>query len=954
MRRVLLLFVVLPVLLYACVSTSPTTVQQAAMEEATEKLEDPKLPIDSLVTVGQLDNGLRYVIRQNQKPENRVELRLVVDAGSVLEDENQQGLAHFVEHMAFNGTKNFAKQELVDYLELIGMRFGPDLNAYTSFDETVYMLTVPTDSTEVVETAFQILEDWAHQISFEAEEIDKERGVVIEEWRLGRGARKRMFDEQAPILLKDSRYAVRLVIGQKAVLDTFQHEDLRRFYRTWYRPDLMGFVAVGDIEPVEVEALVEKYFARIPAAESPPERTVFPVPDHEETLFAITTDPEATYNSVSIYYKRDVRPQGTVSTYRRSLIEALYHQMLNQRLHELTKLPEPPFLGAYSGQGRWLRSKEFFILGAAVQNNGFDAGLEALLIEAARVREHGFTASELAREKKEMLRSMEQSYRERDKQQSSGFAAEYVRHLLTDEAIPGIAKEYELYQELVPSIALEEINALASEWTSEKNRVITVEAPEQEGIAVPTEQDLLAIFAKAAQQEIAPYADEVSDEPLVAQVPAPADIVERSQIPEIGVTWWTLSNGIRVCLKPTDFKNDEILFRAYSPGGHSLVPDADYLAASTATSVVSEGGVGPFNKIELEKKLAGKVVRVSPWISSLREGVSGSASPEDIQTMFELIYAFFTAPRQDSTAFQAYQTLMRGSIQNRSARPETAFSDTIAVTMAQYHHRARPWSLELLDEMDLATSMAVYQDRFADASDFSFFFVGNFTLEGIEPLVRTYLGGLPTTGREETWRDVGIKAPEGVIDKAVYRGIEPKSRSQMIFTGPFEYDGWKNNLELRAMTSVLEIKLREVLREDLGGTYGVWVNSSGSHYPDEEYRISISFGSDPDRVEELTQVIFEQIDSLKTVGTTDLYVDKVKEMRKRQRETDLKENSFWVGALETLDFNGVDPRLLIQYPALVDSLTVDVVQQSAQKYFNMDRYVRVVLYPEEGEKPEGE
>lgn len=486
MRRVLLLFVVLPVLLYACVSTSPTTVQQAAMEETTEKLEDPQLPIDSLVTVGQLDNGLRYVIRKNQKPENRVELRLVVDAGSVLEDENQQGLAHFTEHMAFNGTKNFAKQELVDYLELIGMRFGPDLNAYTSFDETVYMLTVPTDSAEVVHTAFQILEDWAHQISFEAEEIDKERGVVIEEWRLRRGAQQRMFDEQIPILLKDSRYAVRLPIGQKTVLDTFQHEDLRRFYRTWYRPDLMGFVAVGDIEPAEVESLIQEYFARIPAAESPPERTVFPVPDHEETLFAITTDPEATYNSVSIYYKMDVRPQGTVSTYRRSLIEALYHRMLNQRLRELTKLPEPPFLGAYSGQGRWLRSKEFFILGAGVQNNGFDAGLEALLIEAARVREHGFTASELAREKKEMLRSIEQSYRERDKQQSSGFASEYVRHLLTDEAIPGIAKEYELYQDLVPGIALEEINALASEWTSEKNRVITVEALSKRVLPCPT------------------------------------------------------------------------------------------------------------------------------------------------------------------------------------------------------------------------------------------------------------------------------------------------------------------------------------------------------------------------------------------------------------------------------------------------------------------------------------
>lgn len=939
MRRLVLLLFAFSGLLGACVSTTPTPVQRAATEE--------KLPIDSLATVGQLDNGLRYVIRKNQKPENRVELRLVVDVGSVLEDEDQRGLAHFVEHMAFNGTKNFAKQELVDYLELIGMRFGPDLNAYTNFDETVYMLTVPTDSAEVVETAFQILEDWAHQISFEPEEIDKERGVVVEEWRLGRGAQQRMFDEQLPILLKDSRYAVRLPIGQKAVLDTFQHEALRRFYRTWYRPDLMGFVAVGDLEPAAIESLVQDYFARIPAAASPRDRTVFPVPDHEETLFAITTDPEATYNSVSIYYKMDVRPQGTVSAYRRSLIEALYHQMFNQRLHELTKRPEPPFLGAYSGQGRWLRSKEFFILGAGVQNNGFDAGLEALLLEAARVREFGFTASELEREKKEMLRGMEQSYRERDKQQSSRFAAEYVRHLLTDEAIPGIAKEYELYQDLLPGIALAEVNALASEWTSEKNRVIAVEAPEQEGIAVPNERDLRAIFAAVAQQEIAPYADEVSDEPLVAQVPAPAAIVARSQIPEIGATWWTLANGIRVCLKPTDFKNDEILFRAYSPGGHSLVSDADYVAASTAASVVSEGGVGPFNKIELEKKLAGKVVRVAPWISSLREGLSGSASPEDVQTLFELIYAFFTAPRPDSTAFQAFQTRMKGSIQNRSARPETAFSDTIAVTMAQYHHRARPWSLELLNEMDLATSMSVYQDRFADAGDFSFFFVGNFTLEAMEPLVCTYLGGLPATGREEAWRDVGIEAPAGVIDKAVYRGIEPKSQSRLIFTGPFEYDGWKNNLELRAMTSVLQIKLREVLREDLGGTYGVWISGSGTRYPDEKYRISITFGSDPERVEELTQVVFEQIDSLKTVGTTDLYIDKVKEMRQRQREIDLKENSFWVGSLASLDFNGVDPRRLIQYSALVDSLTADAVQQAAQNYFNMDRYVRVVLYPEE-------
>ena len=621
--------------------------------------------------------------------------------------------------------------------------------------------------------------------------------------------------------------------------------------------------------------------------------------------------------------------------------------MFNRRLNELTKLPEPPFLYGYSVRGRSLRSKEFFILGSRVQNNGFDAGLEALLTEAARVRQFGFTRSELERGKKDVLRGMEQAYRERDKSRSGGFASEYVRHFLTGEPIPGIEKEYALYQELVPAIALGEVNALASEWTSTRNRVITVNAPEKEGLEVPGEEDLLAVFGRVDQKEITPYEDAVSDDPLVAQAPAPAAIVERGGMPEIGVVRWVLANGVRVFLKTTDFKNDEVRFTSYSPGGHSLVPDRDYVAALTASSVVGEGGVAGFNQIELQKKMAGKVVGVSPWISGLEEGISGSASPEDMGTMFELIYAYFTSPRQDSTAFQAYQTRMKGFIQNRSAAPGAAFADTIQVTMAQYHFRARPWSTALLDEMDLETSMAVYQERFADAGDFTFFFVGNFTLEGIEPLVRTYLGGLPSSGRQENWKDVGIEAPQGVVEKRVYRGIEPRSQSQLIFTGPFEYDGWRNNFEFDAMNTVLQIKLREVLREDLAGTYGVWVRGSVSRFPDQEYRINLGFGCDPERVEELTRVIFTQIDSLQNFGTTDLYINKVKEMRKRKREVNLKENSFWLNGLKWTDSLGIDPRLVFKYPELVDSLTSEAVQAAAKRYFNMDNYVRVVLYPEE-------
>lgn len=945
MKRILALLAA-GALFASCASTPKSTSTDDPLAQV--------LPIDPQVKTGTLDNGFRYVIRKNIKPENRAELRLVVNVGSVLEDEDQQGLAHFAEHMAFNGTKNFAKQELVDYLEGIGMRFGPDLNAYTSFDETVYMLQVPMDSTAVVEKAFQILEDWAHQVSFESEEIDKERGVVVEEWRLGQGADRRMFDEQVPILLKDSRYAERLPIGQKAVLDTFRHAALLRFYKTWYRPDLMGFVAVGDFEPAYMESLTKVYFSRMPKADKANKpRELFPVPGHEETLFAIASDPEASNNIVSIYTKQDVRDQSTAGAYRRSIIESLYHRMLNQRLGELTKLPEPPFLGAGSSQGRWLRTKEFVSLGAAVQNNGFDAGLEALLTEAERVRQHGFTRSELSRTKKEMLRGMEQAFRERDKQQSRGFAGEYVRHLLVDESIPGIEKEYEMYKQYMPTIALEEVNALASEWNNGHNRVITVDAPEREGVAVPTEEELLRVFARVEGKEIAPYIEDVSDAPLVDNLPAPGAIVARDSIPELGVALWKLSNGVRVQLKATDFKNDEILFSSHSPGGHSLVADADYIAAATASSVVREGGVGQFDQIELGKKLAGKVVGVSPSIGSLQEGISGSASPEDVETMFELIYAYFTAPRADSTAFQALKKRVEGSIENRNARPETAFGDTVQVTLASYHHRARPWSMELLEELSLEKSMAIYRERFADAGDFTFTFVGNFSLEQMEPLVCAYLATLPSAGREENWRDVGIEGPQGVVEKFVYAGIEPKSSSRLVFSGPFEFDGWANNFAIDAMAAVFEIKLREVLREELGGTYGVGVRASVEHFPREEYTINISFGSDPDRTGELTKVVFEQIDSLKTAGTTQIYVDKVVEMRKRAREVNLKENGFWRGTLQGFDINGTDPLLVLKYDELVDSLTPEMVQQAAQKYFNMKNYARFVLYPQGFAKQNG-
>lgn len=908
------------------------------------KLTD-KLPLDPKIKIGTLKNGIKYYIRENRKPENRAEIRLAVNVGSVLEDDDQRGLAHFVEHMAFNGTKNFAKHEIIDYLESIGMRFGPDINAYTSFDETVYMLQVPTDDDEIVDMGFQILEEWAHNIAFEDEEIDKERGVVIEEWRLGRGASARMRDKQFPILFHDSRYADRLPIGKKEIIENASYETVRRFYSDWYRPDLMAVVAVGDFDQAEIEDLIEKYFSNIKPVKNPRERKFYAVPNHAETLFAPATDIEATGSNITVYFKQDVADESTVKAYRQSLVESLYDNILNNRLSELLQQAEPPFLSGFSGQGRFIRTKEFYVLGAAVQEGNLETGIEAVLTEAWRIKQHGFTQSELDREKSEIMRGMERAYNERDKTESDGYAAEYIRNFLQDESLPGIEVEYKIYQKFIPGIKLEEVNRLADEWITDGNRVVTISAPEKEGLELPSEADINAIFKKMDTIKLDAYEDDVPDMPLVQNPPQPGKIISEKKISELGLTEWELANGVKVVLKPTDFKNDEILFTSYSPGGHSLVKDSDFVSAIVSASIIRQGGVGSFDRIALQKKLAGRLVRVSPFIGQLDEGLSGSATPQDIETAFELIYLYFTAPRKDNTAFLSFQNRMSSYIESQHASPEAAYGDTIQVTLSKHHFRTRPWSKEVLAEMDLDKCFNVYQNRFADASDFTFFFVGNFELAEMRPLVEKYLGGLPDKNREETWHDVGIEKPEGIVKKEVKKGIEPKSKVTMIFHGDFVWNR-KNRHHLSSMVAAFQIKLREILREDLGGTYGVRIRPSSSRYPDSEYSITIAFGCDPERVDELRGTVMDEIDNLKIRGLTKEYLDKVKESQRRKRETDLKKNNFWLSALQLAYYHDKDPRDILEFEKQVDSLTLGDIKSAARKYFNTRNYVQVVLLPE--------
>ncbi len=913
---------------------------------------DAELPFTHDLRTAELANGLRYYVRVNKRPENRAELRLLVNAGSLQEDDDQQGLAHFVEHMAFNGTESFAKQELLDYLESIGMRFGADLNASTSFDQTIYKLTVPTDDEEILAQAFQILEDWAHGVTFEDEEIDKERGVVLEEWRLGRGAGARQRDEQFPILFQGSRYAERLPIGKPEILENAPYDALRRFYRDWYRPDLMAVVAVGDFDPDAIEERIREHFSRLEPVEDPRPREEYDVPDHAETLWSAWSDPEITQTSVEVFYKLAKQGQGTYGDYRRGLLEGIYNLMLGTRLTEIAKQDDPPFLFGYSGSDSLVRSRAVYTQGATVRDGGVLRGLGALLVEAERVERHGFTAGELERAKKVYLRSYEQAYRERDKAHSASLASECGRNFLTGEAVPGIAAELELAKRFLPEITLGEINRLGREWITEVNRVVLLSGPEKEGAELPSKADVLAVFDDVGARDVEPYVDKVLDEPLLAEAPTPGKVVGEKTVEEVAVTEWRLANGVRVIMKPTDFRNDQLLLSSWSPGGTSLVADEHYVSANLATMLLAESGLGNFGSIELGKALAGKVATARPFLGELEEGVSGFASPQDLETMLQLLYLHFTAPRLDDEAVRSILSRLMIAVENRLSDPGTVFRDKLGEVLSQGHLRRRPFSKELLAEVDPQKALEIYRERFADASDFTFVLVGNFTPGEIRPLVETYLGGLPSTGRVESWRDLGIRKPEGKVRFTVEKGLEPKSQVRLVFSGPAEWTREESHL-LRSLASVLVIRLREVLREDLSATYGVGVSGGISLRPREEYTVSIAFGCSPEEVEELIETLFVELEKAKTEGIDISYVEKVQEAQRRKREVDVRENSFWSQVLRNYYTFGWDPRQIHDYGELVDSVTPERLREAARRYFDPERYVLGVLSPEKVAAEEG-
>lgn len=916
---------------------------------SAQSLTSP-LPADAHVVRGELPNGLHYIIRRNKRPEKRAELRLVVNAGSILEDDNQRGLAHFDEHMMFDGTKRFPKKDIVNFLERVGMRFGADLNAYTSFDETVYMLQIPTDTARLVNSALDILQDWASgATTFDPAEMKKERDVVIEEWRTGRDASTRVQNRQFPVMLQGSKYATRVPIGTRENLESFPDSLAVKFYRDWYRPDLMTVIAVGDFDPTEMEASIKQRFGAIRMPAAPRPRDYAAVPDHDQTLVSIETDKEYPQSSVDLLWLKPRDSLRTISDFRRTMISQLYDGMVNARLAEISQRADAPFAFASGGRGAFVRTKDAYQLFATVKGSGFETAAEALLEQAERISRFGFTQGELDRQRSNLLRSMQQRYAERDKTNSSQYVDEYVSSTLWSTPIVGIEQEEPLAMALAPTIRLADVDSLSRTSFGDKDRVILVAAPEKPDVHVPTAAAMLKVFDTALHATLTAYVDSTSSDALVPNVPVAGKIVTERTLPETGILEWTLSNGARVLLKPTDFKADELLFAARSPGGESLVPDSDVVNADLSSVVMSRSGVGTFNAIELGKKLAGKKVNVAAGIDAAGEGVRATASVQDMETMFQLAWLRMTSPRVDSGAYLAFKQQMQAALANQQNDPESVFGDTVEVTMSQHNRRVHLLSSALLDSVNLRRALDIYRERFADASGFTFYIVGSFKPDSIRPFVEQYLASLPSLNRHEQVKDNGIRPPAGVVVKTVHKGIEPKAETSLIFSGSCTYN-FPNRYALDALTELLNIRLREVLREEKGGTYDASASGTCTDIPYEHYSVSVDFGSAPDRVDELVSAVFKVFDEIKAGTVSDSNLTKIREIQLREHETELKQNGAWLDAMADADEDHRDQRDFLRYPDFVKGLTRQMIQDAAKLYLRPEQYARFSLLPEAAPK----
>src|SRR5215467_6711012 len=943
---------------------APALLAVAAIASAAQVSSDPhdtsaasvasytlaqSMPIDPDALIGTLPNGLRYYVRANAKPAHRIELRLVVKAGSVLEDDDQQGLAHFVEHMLFEGTRHFPKQGLVDFLSSLGLGLGPDANAETSYDDTQYTLRIPTDQPAVLDRALLVLEDWAQGATFDQSGIDRERGIVLAEWRLHLDADERTQDKVLRAQLAGSRYADRQPIGKPEIIEHARREQLVRFYHDWYRPDLMAVIVVGDIDRDAVAAMIKEHFASLsrPSPERP--RPTFDVPEHRGTRYAIVTDKEATTTAVQISDLRPARNQGSVGGYREIIRDQLFSDMFGARLDELARSANPPFVSAAADRELLPapRTRDGALLQAIVSNDGVTRGLAALVTELERLSRFGFTATELARAKQAMMLGYERAVTESPDRESASRADEYTRNFLEGEALPTIWQELAFHRRFLPGITLAEVNKLTDDWFPADNRLVVVAAPDGAGIVLPDERQLAAAVSTTPANRLTAYVDTADGQTLMDSKPAAGKIAKTTEHPEAGITEWTLSNGATVVLKPTTLREDQILFHAFAPGGTSLASDAEFVPARVAADVVPAGGVGRFSGVTLDKILSGKAIAVLPFINELEEGMRGGSTPQDLETMFQLLYLRFTQPRADPTAFAATASQARALLANQMASPEVVFNQAILAALSDNSPRLRPATPATVDQWDLGKSLAFYKARFADASNFTFVFVGSFTPDTIRPLVETYLASLPATHARETWRDLGIMPPSGIVEKTVQKGIAPKSEVAIVFSGPFEFDD-AHTLALRTMARILESRLFDAIRQELGGTYSITADPNIEKFPRPQYGVRIDWTCDPAQTDALVRRVFAEIASLKARPVSATQMALIHENLLRDFERNSQDNGYFLNEIARRYKNADTANLaaIANAPDRIKMLTAAEVYEAAQTYLDTDRYVKVILMPE--------
>ncbi|WP_276835823.1 M16 family metallopeptidase [Chryseobacterium cucumeris] len=909
------------------------------------------IPVDPSLRIGTLSNGMKYYIKKNVLPEKKVEFRLAINAGSILEDENQRGLAHFMEHMNFNGTKNFPDNKLVDFLQSIGVKFGQHLNAYTGFDETVYMLPVPLDKPGNLDAGLKVIEDWAFNTTLSDEQINKERGVVLEELRLGLGPDKRMMDKYLPKLLYKSQYAERLPIGKKEVLENFKPDLIRKFHQDWYRPNLMAIVVVGDINVDEIEKKIKNNFSQYKNPSKPRERKSFDLPNHQEALVAIETDPDATGSGVQFIIKDSevYQPDITVQQYDQSVAESLVNMMLNSRLAELVNSVNPPFTyGSVYHGGTFARNKEAFQGSAATKDGDQLNGLKVLLEEVERAKRFGFTQYELDRAKDQMLSSYEWAYNNKDKNQSGELIDGYVNNFLRQEPIPGITWGYEHIKEILPTIALEQTNRIIKKLVKDDSRVIVITGPKKDNITMPTEGMVLKTFDAVKMADLKPYEEKTKTESLIKPFKSEGKITKTEADAKLGTTTWTLSNGAKVTFKKTDFKDDEIVFAAIGLGGVSVIPDTDYNKTKYAFDALLEAGLAGLSKTDLAHYLAGKQVSASAYVGGLTEGVSGTSSKKDLKTAMELIYACFTDLNYNPESFNAYKTKKSAMLANVDSDPGYYFSNEYSKFINQKNPRftgleptEKDWA-----NTDYKKAYDIYKQKFANAGNFHFYFVGNIDEVQLKNEVLQYIASLPATGKSSTFKDTGYRPVKGEYTKVYKKGKEPKSLVTISYSGEAPYNE-KEAMALSALGEVATIKVLEKLREDESGIYGGGASGSFSKIPYSAYDFSVNFPCGPENVEKLTKSAMAELQKLIDKGPEQKDLDKYKEGEYNEYKTSLKDNGFWLQGIAQNQLDGSDKYDILNYQDKVKALTVKDLQDVARKYLTKEKNI-ATLMPEDG------